>query len=66
MENQKLKDQNKSLENLRILLNDQVESLTKKANDQDKIIQRMQRTIDENDNILENLGTRCGEGCCLG
>jgi hypothetical protein len=29
--------------------------LTKKVNDQENIIQKMQKTIDENDEILENL-----------
>lgn len=43
MENQRLKDQNKILEDLRVLHNDQIAGLTQKADDQEKLIQKMQK-----------------------
>jgi laccase len=55
MVNQKLKEQNKVLEDLRVLLNNRVDSLTKKADDQEKVIHKMRKTIDQNDQVLENL-----------
>jgi uncharacterized protein YlxW (UPF0749 family) len=55
IENQKLKDQNKVLEELRVLQNDQIAGLTRKADDQEKLIQRMKKTIDQNDETLGNL-----------
>jgi hypothetical protein len=52
MANQKLKEENKNLEDLRVLLNVRVEDLTKKVDDQEKVIQMMEKTIDQNDEVL--------------
>jgi uncharacterized protein YlxW (UPF0749 family) len=58
IENQKLKDQNKVLEELRVLQNDQIAGLTRKADDQEKLIQRMKKTIDETLGNLRVVGEK--------
>jgi hypothetical protein len=55
MANQRLKEEIKTLEDLRILLNDRVEGLTKQVKQQESAIHKMQETIDQNDGILEKL-----------
>ncbi|RLM56031.1 hypothetical protein C2845_PM10G10240 [Panicum miliaceum] len=55
MANQRLKEEIKTLEDLRILLNDRVEGLTKQVRQQESAIHKMQKTIDQKDGILEKL-----------
>lgn len=46
IENQELKEKNKTLENLRALLDERGEELNKKIVDQEATIRRMQKDID--------------------
>lgn len=57
MANQKLKEENNTLEDLRVLLNDRVEGLTKQVKDQESLVHKMQETIDQNNGALEKLGS---------
>jgi capsule polysaccharide export protein KpsE/RkpR len=55
MTNQKLKEENNTLEDLHVLLNDRVEGLTKQVKDQESLVHKMQETIDQNNGVLEKL-----------
>ncbi|RLN39051.1 hypothetical protein C2845_PM01G48310 [Panicum miliaceum] len=55
MDNQKLKDQNKVLENLRVLQGEQVEMLQEKAEELEKVVKKLRETAADNEKVLDNL-----------
>ncbi|RLN09054.1 hypothetical protein C2845_PM11G07520 [Panicum miliaceum] len=55
MENQKLKDQNKVLENLCLLQSEQVEKLEAKAEKLDKLVAKLWEIAADNEKVLDNL-----------